>query len=79
MGMKHKLKKGQDVLEVVDASGEYPVLLKAGSKEAKAILRALERVVGDPALDDFGASKIEGHTVTIHRYRLEEDIELVEE
>lgn len=76
---KEILKKGQDILQVMDSSGEYPVLLKYRSKHAKAIVDALERVVGSPALDDYADGDNESPTVKISRYRLKEDIELGDE
>lgn len=77
--MNQKMKKGTDVLEVIDASGEYPVLLKYNDKDVQTLIKALERLIGSPALDDYSEGDAEAPVVTLKRYRLKEDIELVEE
>jgi hypothetical protein len=75
---KEILKKGTDVLEVVDSSEDYRFLIKADSKDGKRLLAALEAVAGSPALDepDNVVDLGEPETMRISRYRLKEDVEL---
>lgn len=76
---KEIIKKGTDILDVGDSSGEYHFLIKTKSKDGKAIIAALEKIVGSPVLEDYADDYGESQEITIRRYRPKEDLELAEE
>ena len=74
-----KIKKGTDVIEVRLEGCDESYMIKSRSTHGQYILKALESVVGSPALDDSVEScKAMADSITISRYRLKEDVKLVQ-
>lgn len=71
-----KLKKNTDVYELTDGFCKF--LIKVGSKEGKLLTKALENVLGSPALDDYGDSD-DSNKLSISRYRLSKNTKLAVE
>jgi len=72
-----KINKGTDVIELSTCGEKF--LVKAKGKSGRAIIEALESIVGSPALEDFPETDYEGDPITISRYRLSHDVKLVDD
>ncbi len=75
------IKKGTDVFEVVDTSGDYVFIVEADSEDGKKLNDALEEICGSPAIEASESKKDarENNTIMITRYFAEKDLELKEE
>ena len=74
--MKTKIRKGTDVYELHLVGAGESIIVKAKGHFGRQLTRALESIVGSPALEDYGQDFNEFNQIKVSRYRQQRDVVL---